>query len=133
MDNFASSTKLQVVAMAALCVVLGAMKDTRLLLISDYGHVLDIVFQSMQFYPSEVQLQRYACALLALLIAEGKDVHMNGRVKERTRGGGKEGGGGGGGVRGSKRRGRKREMGSGERLRRKGRREVRERYYFVLL
>ena len=98
MDNFASSTKLQVVAMAALSVVLGAMKDTRLLLISDYGHVLDIVFQSMQFYPSEVQLQRYACALLALLIAEGKDVHyINGRVKLRRREQGREGGGGGGG------------------------------------
>ena len=72
MVNFASSPKLQVVAMTALAVLLGAVKDARMILISDHGRVLDIVFQTMQFYPSEAQLQQYACSLLALLIAEGK-------------------------------------------------------------
>jgi hypothetical protein len=72
MENFPSSCKLQVVAMAAMGVVLGVVKEARLLLISEFGYVLDVVFQSMHFYPSEAQIQQYACSLLALLIAEGK-------------------------------------------------------------
>lgn len=80
MENFPSSTKLQVVAMAAVGVVLGVVKEARLLLISEYRHVLDIVFQSMQIYPSEAQIQQYACSLLALLIAEGE---MREKEKER--------------------------------------------------
>ena len=71
MENYSSSPQLQVVAMTALAVVLGAVKDARLLLVSDHGQVLDVVFQTMQLYPGEPQLQEYACALLALLIAEG--------------------------------------------------------------
>ena len=71
MENYPSSPQLQVVAMTALAVVLGAVKDARLLLISEHGQVLDTVFQTMQFYPGEPQLQQYACALLAILIAEG--------------------------------------------------------------
>ena len=81
MENFPSSTNLQVVAMTALGVVLGVVKEARLLLISDYGHILDIVFQSMHFYPSEAQVLQYACSLLALLIAEGEE-----RERERERG-----------------------------------------------
>ena len=80
MESFPSSTKLQVVAMAAVGVVLGVVKEARLLLISEYRHVLDMVFQSMQIYPSEAQIQQYACSLLALLIAEGEM-----RVRERKR------------------------------------------------
>lgn len=79
MQNFPSSSKLQVVAMAAMGVVLGVVKEARLLLISEYGYVLDIVFQSMHFYPGEPQIQQYACSLLALLIAEGE------RERERKR------------------------------------------------
>ena len=79
MESFPSSTKLQVVAMAAIGVVLGVVKEARLLLISEYGHVLDVVFQSMHFCPSEAQIQQYACSLLALLIAEGE------RERERER------------------------------------------------
>ena len=71
MEKYPSSPQLQVVAMTALAVVLGAVKDARLLLISEHGQVLDTVFQTMQFYPGEPQLQQYACALLAILIAEG--------------------------------------------------------------
>ena len=80
MESFPSSTKLQVVAMAAVGVVMGVVKEARLLLISEYRHVLDMVFQSMQIYPSEAQIQQYACSLLALLIAEGEM-----RVRERKR------------------------------------------------
>ena len=70
MENFPSSTKLQVVGLTALAVVLGAVKEARLLLFSEYGHILDLVFQSMEYYPGEPQLLQYACAFLALLIAE---------------------------------------------------------------
>lgn len=72
MESFPSSTKLQVVAMAAMGVILGVVKEARLLLISEYGHILDVVFQLIHFYPSEAQIQQYACSLLALLIAEGE-------------------------------------------------------------
>ena len=62
--------------MAAVGVVMGAVKEARLLLISEYGHILDVVFQTMHFYPSEAQLLQYACALLALLIVEGERERM---------------------------------------------------------
>ena len=71
MESFPSSTKLQVVAMAVVGVVLGAVKEVRLLLISEYGHILDVLFQMMHFYPSEAQILQYARSLLALLTAEG--------------------------------------------------------------
>ena len=70
---FPSSPSLLLSAMALLGVGLARCPpEARLHLLSDHGQLLDIVLLGMSAYPNHTQLQSYASAFIALLIAEGK-------------------------------------------------------------
>lgn len=71
MNTYPSSVELQISVLAALGVLLSVDKERRLSLISDNGHLLDLVLLAMETFPNNAQLQQYACSFHALLTAEG--------------------------------------------------------------